>query len=276
MSKRRPRSSPKGAAERGTPAPPASSSCVGADPASGGGATIPTALGVCLALGAAAVVFGVTLNGHAKYVRINSQPGCEMSWVDILHANADGSGLGDAAVCCPASVPSSLDQAGGQAETTSTNSASFLCRAASRSTERVLTSFAGAWVLPLVPWALGAADEALHRRRSYGTDGGGGGVSGPAARLLCYVALMFVRTLLMYKAKNALEDWAQGGEGTDCTYAALRRGGTCKENWNMVNKRSYTEHHITACSQPASLAASARLAAVPDLAAFACSSGLPT
>ena len=234
MSKRRPRSSPKSAVEGGMPASPASS-CVGAHPASGGGATIiPTALGICLALGAAAVVFGVTLNGHAKYVRINSQPGCAMSWVDILHADAD------AAICCPASVASSLDQTGGPAETMRADSASSLCRAASRSTERVLTSFAGAWVLPLAPWALGAADEGLHRRRSPG-------VSGPAVRLLLYVALMFVRTLLMYKAKNAVEDWVQGDEGTNCAYAALRRGGMCKENWNMVNKRSYTELTTTRC-----------------------------
>eukprot|EP00618_Florenciella_parvula_P002044 CAMPEP_0119479974 /NCGR_PEP_ID=MMETSP1344-20130328/8998_1 /TAXON_ID=236787 /ORGANISM="Florenciella parvula, Strain CCMP2471" /LENGTH=293 /DNA_ID=CAMNT_0007514253 /DNA_START=125 /DNA_END=1007 /DNA_ORIENTATION=+ len=242
MSKRRPRSSPKSAVEGCMPASPASS-CVGAHPASGGGATIiPTALGICLALGAAAVVFGVTLNGHAKYVRINSQPGCAMSWVDILHADAD------AAICCPASVASSLDQTGGPAETMRADSASSLCRAASRSTERVLTSFAGAWVLPLAPWALGAADEGLHRRRSPG-------VSGPAVRLLLYVALMFVRTLLMYKAKNAVEDWVQGDEGTNCAYAALRRGGMCKENWNMADHVVLLMlHHIAVCGSELSAA----------------------
>jgi len=162
---------------------------------------------VLVAASCLATLAGCIFGGSSKFIRLTPEPGCSTSWVDLADATATP-------LCCPV-------QGGG----------ALLCQSLSLRAVGLLTTIAGAWVVPLVPVLVSLISwrerqAALHR-------------------LGHYIVLLAFRTFVLYAIVDRAEALLQPPETSACPYAHLRRSGLCKENWDGADHITlFVVHHL--------------------------------
>ncbi|CAM9186695.1 unnamed protein product, partial [Discosporangium mesarthrocarpum] len=78
-------------------------------------------------------------------------------------------------------------------------------------------------------------------------------------RFFLYVAIVLVRTFVLYQGLNMIEGFLQGDESKDCWYAQRRRSGRCSEKFD------FSDHVVLAIVQYLSIQAFEMYAAEREL-----------
>lgn len=191
-------------AERAAAAVPADSADMGGREAAVG-ALGPAAV-TLFALGLGSV--GYAARGGDKFVPVNVPDGSEAyaCWTDR------GAGASSARTCCPADEDP--------------------CSTGGDALNALITSGAGALLLPLLPWLLHVGTAG--RLSRCGQAG-----SADRHRLALTASILLARAVVLYGVLGAVEDAVQPPEGTgnatgtSCWYAAMRREERCGEGFNF-------------------------------------------